>query len=76
MTYGASGPPFPRFATIYETRNLTRAAARLRRTHPALTYQQRRLDTAAATPGRVAPDMLDASVIPVASAGPVPRRSR
>ena len=32
------------FAAIYETRNLTRAAIRLRRTQPTVTYQLRRLE--------------------------------
>jgi DNA-binding transcriptional LysR family regulator len=32
------------FAAIYETRNLTRAAIRLRRTQPTITYQLRRLE--------------------------------
>lgn len=34
------------FAAIYETRNLTRAAARLGRTQPAVTYQLRQLEDA------------------------------
>jgi DNA-binding transcriptional LysR family regulator len=38
------------FAAIYETRNLTRAAARLRRTQPAVTYQLRQLEEALGAP--------------------------
>jgi LysR family transcriptional regulator, cyn operon transcriptional activator len=38
------------FAAIYETRSLTRAAGRLRRTQPTVTYQLRRLEELVGAP--------------------------
>src|SRR5689334_13146867 len=40
----------PAFVAVYEARNLTRAAARLRRTQPAVTYQLRQLEAALGGP--------------------------
>jgi DNA-binding transcriptional LysR family regulator len=40
----------PAFLAVHESRNLTRAAARLRRTQPALSYQLRALESALGAP--------------------------
>ncbi|MGN6105546.1 MAG: helix-turn-helix domain-containing protein, partial [Kofleriaceae bacterium] len=40
----------PCFLAIYELRNLTRAAQRLHRTQPAVSYQLRQLEAALGAP--------------------------